>query len=52
MLSRSNEAPQLGKPMKEWLRFSVCYWHTWRGTGSDMFGEVRAAIDSLQLLLI
>ncbi len=18
----------LGKPMKEWLRFSVCYWHT------------------------
>ena len=21
----------LGKPMKDWLRFSVCYWHTWRG---------------------
>jgi xylose isomerase len=18
----------LGKPMKEWLRFSVCFWHT------------------------
>jgi len=22
-----------GKPMEEWLRFSVCYWHTFRGTG-------------------
>ena len=22
-----------GKPMHEWLRFSVCYWHTFRGTG-------------------
>jgi hypothetical protein len=20
----------MGKPMKEWLRFSVCYWHTFR----------------------
>lgn len=29
----------LGKPMKEWLPFSVCYWHTWRGDGRDMFGE-------------
>jgi len=29
----------LGKPMKEWLRFSVAYWHTWRGTGADMFGS-------------
>jgi len=28
----------LGKPMKEWLRFAVCYWHTWRGTGADIFG--------------
>lgn len=28
----------LGKTMKEWLRFSVCYWHTFRGTGADMFG--------------
>ncbi|MEZ6044835.1 MAG: TIM barrel protein [Planctomycetaceae bacterium] len=27
-----------GKTMKEWLRFSVCYWHTFRGTGSDPFG--------------
>ncbi|MCA9040359.1 MAG: xylose isomerase, partial [Planctomycetaceae bacterium] len=24
--------------MKDWLRFSVCYWHTFRGTGSDPFG--------------
>jgi len=29
----------LGKPMKDWLRFSVAYWHTWRGTGADMFGS-------------
>eukprot|EP00301_Raphidiophrys_heterophryoidea_P013313 c20700_g1_i1.p1 GENE.c20700_g1_i1~~c20700_g1_i1.p1 ORF type:complete len:451 (+),score=118.46 c20700_g1_i1:32-1354(+) len=28
-----------GKPMKEWLRFSVCYWHTFRGTGTDPFGS-------------
>jgi xylose isomerase len=27
-----------GKPMKEWLRFAVCYWHTWRGNGADIFG--------------
>lgn len=27
-----------GRPMKDWLRFSVCYWHTWRGQGADMFG--------------
>lgn len=27
-----------GKPMKEHLRFSVVYWHTMRGVGSDMFG--------------
>jgi len=27
-----------GKPMKEHLRFSVCYWHTFRGTGTDPFG--------------
>ena len=24
-----------GKTMKEHLRFSVAYWHTFRGTGSD-----------------
>jgi len=28
----------LGKKMKDWLRFSVCFWHTFRGVGSDMFG--------------
>jgi xylose isomerase len=27
-----------GKSMKEHLRFSVVYWHTMCGTGSDMFG--------------
>ena len=27
-----------GKPMKEWLRFAVAYWHTWRGNGADIFG--------------
>jgi xylose isomerase len=27
-----------GKTMREWLRFSVAYWHTMRGTGSDPFG--------------
>eukprot|EP00455_Lapot_gusevi_P041884 TRINITY_DN4907_c0_g1_i1.p1 TRINITY_DN4907_c0_g1~~TRINITY_DN4907_c0_g1_i1.p1 ORF type:complete len:444 (-),score=138.98 TRINITY_DN4907_c0_g1_i1:193-1524(-) len=28
----------LGKPMHEWLRFSVCYWHTFRYQGNDPFG--------------
>jgi xylose isomerase len=27
-----------GKPMKDHLRFSVVYWHTFRGTGADPFG--------------
>jgi xylose isomerase len=27
-----------GKTMKDHLRFAVCYWHTFRGTGSDPFG--------------
>ena len=27
-----------GKTMKEHLRFSVTYWHTFRGMGADMFG--------------
>jgi len=27
-----------GKTMAEWLRFSVVYWHTFRGTGLDIFG--------------
>ena len=28
-----------GKTMKEHLRFCVCYWHTFRGNGSDPFGS-------------
>ncbi|MBN70509.1 MAG: xylose isomerase [Gimesia sp.] len=27
-----------GQSMRDLLRFSVCYWHTFRGTGSDPFG--------------
>eukprot|EP00164_Ancoracysta_twista_P006170 GFYU01008546.1.p1 GENE.GFYU01008546.1~~GFYU01008546.1.p1 ORF type:complete len:480 (-),score=180.97 GFYU01008546.1:142-1512(-) len=27
-----------GRKMKDWLRFSVVYWHTFRGTGADPFG--------------
>jgi xylose isomerase len=26
------------KSMRDHLRFAVCYWHTFRGTGSDPFG--------------
>jgi len=32
-----------GKPMKEWLRFSVAFWHTLRGDGSDPFGDATKA---------
>ncbi|XP_071492584.1 LOW QUALITY PROTEIN: uncharacterized protein [Diadema antillarum] len=28
----------LGRSMEDWLRFSVCYWHTFRGVGLDPFG--------------
>jgi xylose isomerase len=28
----------LGKTMAEHFRFSVCYWHTFKGTGGDPFG--------------
>ncbi|XP_077215246.1 xylose isomerase-like [Tasmannia lanceolata] len=28
----------LGKKMKDWMRFSVAFWHTSRGTGGDPFG--------------
>ena len=28
----------LGKSMTDWLRFAVCYWHTFRGAGADPFG--------------
>jgi xylose isomerase len=27
-----------GKPMKEFLRFAVCYWHTFGNNGNDPFG--------------
>jgi len=27
-----------GQKLKDLLRFSVCYWHTFRGTGGDPFG--------------
>jgi xylose isomerase len=27
-----------GQKLKDLLRFSVCYWHTFRGTGTDPFG--------------
>lgn len=27
-----------GRTMREWLRFSVAYWHSFRGTGQDPFG--------------
>lgn len=29
----------LGKPMKEWLRFAMAWWHTLTAEGSDQFGE-------------
>ncbi|KAK1305814.1 Xylose isomerase [Acorus calamus] len=28
----------LGKKMKDWMRFSIAFWHTFRGTGADPFG--------------
>ena len=28
-----------GQTMRDLLRFSVCYWHTFRGTGTDPFGS-------------
>ncbi|RJP32796.1 MAG: xylose isomerase [Candidatus Omnitrophota bacterium] len=39
----------LGKKMKDHFRFSVCYWHTFKGLGSDPFGPgtmIRAYNDS------
>jgi xylose isomerase len=43
-----------GKKMKDLLRFSVTYWHTFRGMGADMFGSGtmqrpwEAATDSVE----
>jgi xylose isomerase len=28
----------LGKTMEDWLKFAVCYWHTFRWPGTDPFG--------------
>jgi xylose isomerase len=34
----------LGRPMKDWLRFSVCFWHTFvGGGGQDPFGDKTLA---------
>ncbi|PRQ31533.1 putative xylose isomerase [Rosa chinensis] len=27
--------------MNDWLRFSVAFWHTFRGTGADPFGAPK-----------
>lgn len=35
----------LGKPMKEWLRFAVCYWHTFCWEGADPFGKNTVSRD-------
>ena len=43
-----------GKNMRDHFRFSVAYWHTFRGTGSDPFGPGtmqrpwEAAVDSVE----
>ena len=29
----------LGRPMAEWLRCAVCYWHSFNWPGSDQFGS-------------
>ena len=29
------KAKVLGKSMADHLRFAVCYWHTFKGTGAD-----------------
>ncbi|THG12867.1 hypothetical protein TEA_007936 [Camellia sinensis var. sinensis] len=34
----NGEEEILGKKMKDWMRFSVAFWHTFRGTGGDPFG--------------
>uniref|UniRef100_A0A2P2I0B7 Xylose isomerase n=2 Tax=Hirondellea gigas TaxID=1518452 RepID=A0A2P2I0B7_9CRUS len=41
LVFRHYDAQQLvlGKTMQDWLRFSVCYWHSFRGVGLDPFGS-------------
>ena len=29
----------LGKPMADWLRYAVCYWHSFNWPGADIFGS-------------
>ena len=36
----------LGRPMKDWLRFSVCYWHTFVNCG---IGEWRCKVMLLKM---
>jgi xylose isomerase len=51
------DEPVEGKPMREHLRFAVCYWHTFRGMGGDPFGPGCAVrpwedgTDSLEMAL-
>ncbi len=45
----------MGKTMAEHLRFAVCYWHTFKGLGSDQFGpgtiirEYNRSNDAMQV---
>ena len=45
----------LGKRMSEHLRFSVCYWHTFKHLGGDPFGagtmirEYNASPDAMEV---
>jgi xylose isomerase len=32
----------LNRPMREWLRFSVCFWHTFNWEGTDPFGSATS----------
>lgn len=35
----NKDAVVAGRKMSEWTRFSVCFWHTFRGVGTDPFGS-------------
>ena len=41
-----------GKTMEEHLRFAVCYWHTFCGTGHDPFGPGTSAMRRRKLTLV
>jgi len=34
----NEEEVLFGKKMSDWLRFAVCYWHTFVWQGNDIFG--------------